>query len=92
MNIKKDGSTSFILGSNSIKKTKICMKILQYLFDIKYGKIIVNNEYKKNKYKKIVSENIIYLNYDESIIKEFALRQKQMFNNRHNDYSSINDR
>ena len=88
MNIKKDGSVSFILGSNSIKKTKICMNILRDIYDIKYGKIIVNNNYKKNKYKEIVSENIIYTNYDESIIKEFALRQKKMFNNRYNDYNS----
>ena len=88
MNIKKDGSVSFILGSNSIKKTKICMKIIKDLSDIKYCKIIVNNEYKKNKYKEVVSENIIYVNYNESIIKEFALRQKKMFSNRHNDYNT----
>jgi hypothetical protein len=86
MNIKKDGSVSFILGSNSIKKTKICMKILKDFHDIKYGKIIVNNEYKKNKYKKVVSESIIYTDYDKSI-KEFASNQKQMFNNRHKDYN-----
>ena len=81
----KSGSIIFITGKNSIKKTSLSTKILKILNNtIKYGKVIVNNEYKKNKYVNFIKEENIYVNYKESIVKEFCSRQKEQFKNREN--------